>query len=141
MMPGRQAEIALRTTGKEQVLDVTSEVNRWLPELGVEQGTVLVYCPHTTASVTVNESADPDVGADITEGLAAMVPRVAFRHAEGNSPAHLRAALMGPSVLLPVQQGRLKLGTWQGVYFCEFDGPRERSLWLFAVESVRALGQ
>jgi len=129
-------ELQVRTTGREQVLDVTSEVDRHLSQLGMSEGAVLVYCPHTTASVTVNESADPDVGTDITQGLAAMVPRITFRHMEGNSPAHLRAALMGPSVVLPVREGKLKLGSWQGVYFCEFDGPRERRLWLFALRGL-----
>lgn len=121
----------LRTTSKEQILDVTSEVNGWLSEAGMQHGAVLVYCPHTTASVTVNESADPDVSSDVSEALAAMVPDVGFRHAEGNAPAHVRASLLGPSVVLPVEDGALKLGTWQGIYFCEFDGPRSRKLWLF----------
>ncbi|MFO8034488.1 MAG: secondary thiamine-phosphate synthase enzyme YjbQ [Candidatus Bipolaricaulota bacterium] len=141
MSPERHVEVSLRTAGKEQVLDVSSELNRRLPEIGVEDGAVLVYCPHTTAAITVNESADPDVSADITQGLAAMVPGIRFRHAEGNSPAHLRAALLGPSLVLPVQHGKLKLGTWQGIYFCEFDGPRSRSLWLFPLGSVSAPGR
>ncbi len=140
-MTGRnQAELTVQSTAKDQVLDVTAEVNRELRGLGVEEGALLVYCPHTTASVGVNESADPDVGVDISEGLAAMVPRMSFRHAEGNSPAHLRAAMLGPSLVLPVQGGELKLGTWQGVYFCEFDGPRSRRLWLFPLGSYRPTG-
>ncbi len=136
MPAGQQVEIQVRSTEKEQVVDVTNEVEHHLSRLGLDNGAVMVYCPHTTASVAVNESADPDVGADISRGLAAMVPKLSFRHAEGNSPAHLRAALMGPSVVLPVKEGKLKLGTWQGVYFCEFDGPRERHLWLFALQGL-----
>ncbi|MCX7750750.1 MAG: secondary thiamine-phosphate synthase enzyme YjbQ [Candidatus Bipolaricaulota bacterium] len=125
-----QAEIVLRTEAREEVLDITGKVEEALGDLGLTEGAVLLFCPHTTAALTVNETADPDVRSDVGRALAALVPDVPFRHREGNSPAHVRAALLGPSLLLPVSGGRLALGRWQGVYFLEFDGPRERRVWL-----------
>lgn len=129
----RRGEIVLRTEAREEVLDVTAEVEEALGELGLEDGAVLLFCPHTTAALAVNEAADPGVRADVGRALAALVPTIPFQHGEGNSSAHVRAALLGPSLLLPVAGGRLVLGTWQGVYFLEFDGPRERRVWLFPV--------
>lgn len=121
--------IELRTDRREQVVDVTREVSGVVAESGVGQGAAVVYCPHTTAGVTVNESADPNVARDILDGLRRLVPRDAgWRHAEGNADPHVKATLVGPSVTVPVADGRLALGTWQGVYFCEFDGPRTRSI-------------
>jgi secondary thiamine-phosphate synthase enzyme len=94
---------------------------------GVAEGIAHVWCPHTTAAITVNEAADPSVARDIVAGLARMVPRDGgWQHAEGNSDAHLKAAMLGASASVPVSGGRLALGTWQGVFFCEFDGPRSR---------------
>jgi len=100
-------------------------------ELSIEDGFVVLFCPHTTCALTVNEAADPDVREDVSSALSALVPKIPFRHGEGNSPAHFRAALLGPTLLLPVEGGRLALGTWQGVYLCEFDGPRRRSVWAY----------
>ncbi len=122
----RYVEIAVPTRSREEVLDITEKVEGAIRELGLSEGFVVLYCPHTTAGLTVNEAADPDVRADVNAAMSAMVPRIAFRHGEGNSPAHFRSALLGPTLLLPVEGGRLSLGTWQGVYFCEFDGPRRR---------------
>jgi secondary thiamine-phosphate synthase enzyme len=122
----RYVEIAVPTRSREEVLDITEKVEGAIRELGLSEGFVVLYCPHTTAGLTVNETADPDVRADVNAAMSAMVPRIAFRHGEGNSPAHFRSALLGPTLLLPVEGGRLSLGTWQGVYFCEFDGPRRR---------------
>ncbi len=122
----RYVEIAVPTRSREEVLDITEKVEGAIRELGLSEGFVVLYCPHTTAGLTVNETADPDVRADVNAAMSAMVPRIAFRHGEGNSPAHFRSALLGPTLLLPVERGRLSLGTWQGVYFCEFDGPRRR---------------
>ena len=91
----------------------------------------MVFVPHTTAGVTINENADPDVMADVGNALERMVPwRAGYRHSEGNSAAHVKAGLVGSSVLVPVDGGRLALGTWQAVYFCEFDGPRTRRVWV-----------
>ncbi len=107
-------------------------------ELGLADGLVLLFCPHTTAALTVNENADPDVREDFRRAFAQMIPKISFSHTEGNSPAHVRAALLGPSLLLPVEGGRLALGTWQGVYFCEFDGPRRRRVWVYALVEADA---
>ena len=126
-----RATIQVRTRAHEEILDITSRVQEVVRTLGVENGAVLLFCPHTTAALTVNEAADPDVREDVNRALAALVPKIPFQHGEGNSPAHFRSALMGPSLVLPVEGGRLALGTWQGIYFCEFDGPRSRSVWIY----------
>ncbi|MBC7220320.1 YjbQ family protein [Candidatus Bipolaricaulota bacterium] len=127
----RRAEIPIRTQAHEEILDITAPVGDAVHALGITDGAVLLFCPHTTAALTVNEAADPDVRADVGAALAKLVPNLPFRHAEGNSPAHVRSALVGPSLLLPVLAGELVLGTWQGIYFCEFDGPRQRRVWAF----------
>jgi secondary thiamine-phosphate synthase enzyme len=112
---------------REQVLDITSDVRAAIRELGIDAGAVLVACPHTTAALTLNENADPAVAADLLDGLRRLVPRDGgWAHSEGNSDAHLKASLLGSSVLLAISDGELVLGTWQGVLFCEFDGPRQR---------------
>lgn len=126
-----RATIQVRTQAKEEIVDITRRVQEVVNSLGIEQGAVLLFCPHTTAALTVNEAADPDVREDVSRALSALVPQIPFQHGEGNSPAHVRSALMGPSLVLPVEGGRLALGTWQGVYFCEFDGPRTRSVWAY----------
>ncbi|HEU68558.1 MAG TPA: YjbQ family protein [Candidatus Acetothermia bacterium] len=126
-------EIPVRTQAREEIRDITGPVGDVVRALGITDGAVLLFCPHTTAALTVNEAADPDVRADVGAALAKLVPDLPFRHAEGNSPAHVRSALLGPSLLLPVLAGELALGTWQGIYFCEFDGPRERRVWAFPV--------
>ena len=121
--------IELRTERREQLVDITAEVRRIVGASGVTDGTVLIYCTHTTAGVTINEAADPDVCADILVGLTRLVPEHSgWRHAEGNSDAHIKATIVGASALVPVIAGELALGTWQGIFFCEFDGPRRRSL-------------
>ncbi len=132
-MTFRKKGISIHTKAREEILDITSEINAAVRDLGLSQGLVLLFCPHTTAALTVNEAADPSVAEDIGRAFAKMVPNMAFRHEEGNSPAHIRAALLGPSLLLPVEGGRLALGTWQGVYFCEFDGPRHRQVWVYGL--------
>lgn len=120
-------EFSLRTGERETMVDVTRHVAEAVAASGVTEGIATVCSPHTTAGVTVNENADPDVAADILAGLARLVPRSAgWRHVEGNADAHVKAALVGTSVQVLVTGGRLALGTWQGVYFCEFDGPRPR---------------
>lgn len=119
----------VRTHARDEMVDITRQIADVVTGSGVERGAVLVYCPHTTAGVTVNEAADPDVAADILAGLARLVPADGpWRHAEGNSAAHIKATLVGSSVQVPIADGRLALGTWQGVFLCEFDGPRTRSV-------------
>jgi secondary thiamine-phosphate synthase enzyme len=121
--------VSVKTGEREQMLDVTAEVRAAVRESGCRDGWALVYCPHTTAGVAVNEAADPHVAVDIVDGLRAFVPRDgSWRHREGNADAHVKATLVGESVTIPIEGGKLALGTWQGVFFCEFDGPRTRSL-------------
>jgi secondary thiamine-phosphate synthase enzyme len=121
------AEFTIETYDRNAVVDITRQVNAHIPAT-VRSGVCHVFCPHTTAGLTVNENADPNVKIDIMAKLAAMIPHEEsyYRHNEGNSDAHLKATLVGMSLTLPVRDGRLALGTWQGVYFCEFDGPRTR---------------
>lgn len=114
-------------TGKEGLHDITPSVREAIRKSGVGAGLCIVYCPHTTAAVAINENADPDVAGDLLHGLDKAFPdRPEFRHSEGNSAAHLKSACIGASVTLIVENGAPLLGTWQGVYFCEFDGPRTR---------------
>ena len=117
----------VRTEHREVLVDITAQVQTAVAESDVQDGAVLVYVPHTTAGVTINEAADPSVRADIAMAMERLVPAdLPFRHLEGNSDAHVKASLMGSSVTVPLAGGRLLLGTWQGVYFAEFDGPRRR---------------
>jgi secondary thiamine-phosphate synthase enzyme len=123
--------IEIRTRAREEFVDLTAEVERVVAAAGVPSGICVVTVPHTTAGITVNENADPDVRADMAMVLRKIVPdALPYAHGEGNSPAHVKAALVGSSVTLLVGGGRLKLGTWQGVFFCEFDGPRTRQAWV-----------
>jgi len=123
--------IEIRTQEHEEMIDLTAEVGRLVAASGVKSGLCLVAVPHTTAAVTVNENADPDVKADILMALRRAVPdTLPYEHAEGNSPAHVKSSLVGSSVVLGVEGGKLQLGTWQGVIFCEFDGPRTRKAWV-----------
>ncbi|MBD3367255.1 MAG: YjbQ family protein [Candidatus Eisenbacteria bacterium] len=123
------ATFSVRTPGRTSFVNVTTEVREAVRELGVTNGAVLVYVPHTTAAVTINESADPDVAADIDAALSRIVPHSGpYRHAEGNSDGHIKSSIVGCSETLLVEDGDLVLGTWQGVFFCEFDGPRTRTV-------------
>ncbi len=127
----RWTEIEVSTGSRDQLVDVTGAVADEVRKSGVENGICHVYVPHTTAGVTINENADPDVARDILAGLARLVPAQGdYRHDEGNSDAHIKASLVGFSAMVPVIDGRLALGTWQGVYLCEFDGPRRRRMLL-----------
>ena len=120
-----------RTGRRTQFVDITGEVQKAASGLGVEDGTVTVFVPHTTAGITINENADPDVTADMEMALERMVPWSAgYAHGEGNAAAHVKASLMGSSVRVIDSGGRLQLGTWQGIYLCEFDGPRQREVWV-----------
>lgn len=122
--------IDVRTDRRTEFVEITDDVRLVVREAGLTDGAVLVYCPHTTAALTIQENADPDVVHDMLLWLNKHIPKdvAGFRHAEGNSDAHLKSSLVGPSVLVPVAGGELVLGTWQGVYFCEFDGPRRREV-------------
>jgi secondary thiamine-phosphate synthase enzyme len=121
----------IRTTAHTQMLDVTAAVNDAVKNAGVKSGLAVVWVPHTTAAVTVNENADPDVKSDISREINKIVPwEDGYRHVEGNSAAHLKASLFGASETLLIEDGRLALGTWQDVYFAEFDGPRTREIWI-----------
>lgn len=121
--------LAVTSTRRTEMIDITSEIRRAIRESGISEGTALIYVPHTTAALTINENADPDVVTDLLQGLERFVPfEAGYRHAEGNSAAHIKASLMGFSETLIVIAGEPLLGTWQSVYFCEFDGPRHRKL-------------
>lgn len=124
--------LEVQTTAREQLVDVTEKVRQVVRGSGVTSGLCLVSSPHTTAGVTVNENADPDVRHDLLLALRNAVPEQAaagaYRHGEGNSDAHVKTSLVGTSQLIPVEGGTLVLGTWQGVFLCEFDGPRRRTV-------------
>jgi len=115
------------TKSRMQFVDITAEVRKTVKEYGWSTGILTVYCPHTTAAITINESADPSVQSDIINTLAKLIPHSGgYAHMEGNSDAHIKASLVGPSEQVIVHSGELVLGTWQGIFFCEFDGPRQR---------------
>ncbi len=123
--------LTLHTKNRTDFVDITAQVQAAADELGLQAGVITVFVPHTTAGITINENADPDVVTDIKSVLEDLAPwRGRYRHGEGNSAAHIKASLMGSSVRVPVEKGRLKLGIWQAIYFCEFDGPRRRLLWI-----------
>jgi secondary thiamine-phosphate synthase enzyme len=119
------------STGKRnEMVDITGKVEKAVADSGISDGTVVIYCPHTTAAITINENADPDVVHDILLTLSALVPqdKEGYRHSEGNSDAHVKSSIIGCSETVLVNNGQMQLGTWQGIYFCEFDGPRKRSV-------------
>ena len=121
--------LSLQTSQREELIDVTDQIEKAVRDSGVTSGLAVCFVPHTTAGITINEAADPDVRRDIVYKLGKEIPtQDGYRHAEGNSDAHIKASLMGSSVQILVEQGRLLLGRWQGVHFCEFDGPRTRQL-------------
>ena len=123
-----QREFRVSTRGRTEMVDITGQVDAIVRESGVASGSVIVYCPHTTAAITINENADPSVVHDVLMALDKVLPRSDpdYRHSEGNSDAHCKSSLVGCSEQVLIQDGRLTLGTWQAVYFCEFDGPRSR---------------
>jgi len=124
-------EITVQSKSRTGFIDVTSSVQQFADGIGMKDGLITVFVPHTTAGVTINENADPDVTADMETVLDRMVPwDDGYRHSEGNTAAHVKASLMGSSAQVIVKNGKLLLGTWQSIYFCEFDGPRTRKIWL-----------
>lgn len=129
--------LTVKTRAQTELVDITADVSRLVADSGVRNGLCLVYVPHTTAGVTINENADPSVPKDLMMVLNQMVPwKADYRHLEGNSPAHVKSTLVGASQTIAVENGRLVLGTWQGVFFCEFDGPRSRTVQVHIVEGV-----
>jgi len=123
--------ISINTRDRSEMIDITSKVEEELKRSGLKDGVCFLFVPHTTAGITINEGADPSVVVDIQATLNRVVPwEGAYRHLEGNSAAHIKSSLIGNSVIVFVESGRLKLGTWQGVFFCEFDGPRSRKVYM-----------
>ena len=127
-------DFSVRTQRHTQFADITGEVQRIVAASDVKDGVCHVFVPHTTAGITINENADPDVVSDIIDTLEGLVPwQGAYAHSEGNSAAHVKASMMGFSQTVLVQNGAIPLGTWQSIYFCEFDGPRSRKVWVEVV--------
>ncbi|MDD4334640.1 MAG: secondary thiamine-phosphate synthase enzyme YjbQ [Desulfotomaculaceae bacterium] len=127
--------LTVNTSERTQLLDITSKVEQVVKQSGVKEGMVHIFNPHTTAGLTINENADPDVASDILMELDKMVPlNDGYRHVEGNSAAHIKSSLFGVSLTVFVTGGRLVLGTWQSLYFCEFDGPRQRKVLVKVIE-------
>ena len=121
--------LSVKTRERTELIDITSNINQLIQKSGTDQGLCMIYVPHTTAAVTINESADPSVKSDILMVLNQIIPWEAnYRHLEGNSPAHIKSTLVGSSELIAIENQRLILGTWQGIFFCEFDGPRTRKV-------------
>lgn len=119
-------QLDIKSTKKEEFIDITDNINDLL---NIDNGTCILYCPHTTSGLTINEGADPSVKVDIINALKRLVPdNINYEHSEGNSPAHIKASLMGSSLTILVENKKLKLGMWQSVFFCEFDGPRNRKV-------------
>lgn len=126
--------ITVTSSRREEMIDITSDVAEIVAKHYPSGGLCCVYTPHTTAAVTINENADPSIRTDIIKGLASLgLEKIPFSHREGNSPAHIKSSLIGCSCVIFIENGRLKLGTWQGIYFCEFDGPRTRTVMVKAV--------
>jgi len=130
MMKIVQRDFRISTKNRNQMIDITGQVRSFVSQSGITNGDVIVYCPHTTAAITINENADPSVPHDILLTLEELVPhyRPGYRHSEGNSDAHCKSSLVGCSEQILIQDKSLELGTWQGIFFCEFDGPRSRKV-------------
>lgn len=124
-------KISIRTNHRAELLDITDKVQTLVSKAGVKSGICFIFCPHTTAGLTINENADPSVQRDITNTLKKLVPEGAgYSHSEGNSDSHIKSSLFGSSLSVFVEGGSLAFGTWQGIYFCESDGPRHREVWV-----------
>ncbi len=125
-------KIAVPTHARDEMLDITKQVSQAVTDSGVKSGLCVVFVPHTTAAITINENADADVQRDVLVHMDKVAPYQGgdYRHNEGNSAGHIKSSLFGSSVTVPVEEGRLCLGTWQSIFFCEFDGPRQRQAWI-----------
>jgi secondary thiamine-phosphate synthase enzyme len=131
-------QLTVKTQSRTEMVDITRQVQKSIETAGFQDGLCLLYVPHTTAGITINESADPSVRRDILMVLNQMVPwKADYRHMEGNSPAHVKSTLVGASQLVVVENGQMALGTWQGIFFCEFDGPRSRKLQIKFIHSSK----
>jgi secondary thiamine-phosphate synthase enzyme len=127
--------IEIHTVKRSELIDITADVAKAVHRTKVKDGMALIFCPHTTAGLTINENADPSVKKDILTQLEALVPEAkGYSHSEGNSDSHIKTALLGNSVNVIIKDNNIVLGTWQGIYFCEFDGPREREVWVKAIQ-------
>jgi secondary thiamine-phosphate synthase enzyme len=124
-------KIQIKTSRRVEMADITEKIQSCLSQDRIAEGLCVIFCPHTTAGLTINENADPDVKNDITKALHTLVPEGAdYSHAEGNSDSHIKSSLLGSSLSVIVAGGKLQLGTWQGIFFCEADGPRQREVWV-----------
>lgn len=125
-----KTKLEISSDKRNQLIDITSRVQQIVHDSEIEKGSCLVYCPHTTAAVTINEGADPAVQRDLLNALEEIIPDIDFEHMEGNSDAHIKSSLIGPSEQILVRNKKIKLGRWQKIFFCEFDGPRTRRVWV-----------
>jgi len=129
-------EITVRTKRRNEFIEVTGEIEKTVEDSKVKDGFVILYVPHTTAGITINENADPSVKADILNTLDKLVPpNAGYSHLEGNADSHIKSTIVGVSQLVPIRNGRISLGTWQGIFFCEFDGPRTRKMIVHVVST------
>ncbi|MCM8765262.1 MAG: secondary thiamine-phosphate synthase enzyme YjbQ [Candidatus Omnitrophica bacterium] len=129
-------KISLRTTKRVELVDITDKVESLVAKSGVKEGVSFLFCPHTTAGLTINENADPSVRYDIINTLNKLIPEDGdYAHTEGNADSHIKSSLFGQSLTLFIENGRLCLGTWQGIYFCEGDGPRQREVWVKVIKA------
>ena len=123
--------VSLNSAKRVELIDITDKIQAIISRSKIQDGACLLFCPHTTAALTINENADPSVRQDIIKCLNALVPADSgYSHAEGNSDSHIKTSLLGPSLTVFIEDGKLALGTWQGIYFCEGDGPRSREIWI-----------
>ena len=124
-------EISVKSRSRNEFINITSEVQNAVDKSGIKDGVCHIFVPHATAGITINEAADPDVVADIQQELNKIAPAGShYRHTEGNADSHIKASMIGSSQTIFIENGKLKLGTWQGIFFCEFDGPRNRKVWV-----------
>lgn len=129
-------KLSLPTSKREEFLEITGKIKALVRDSEVRDGLAVIFCPHTTCGLTINEQADPEVKADILMALRRIVPdSLSFSHAEGNSPAHIKTSLVESSMTLIIENGQLQLGTWQGIFLCEFDGPRTRNILVKIIET------
>ncbi|MGA2914659.1 MAG: secondary thiamine-phosphate synthase enzyme YjbQ [Sedimentisphaerales bacterium] len=128
---------SVSTNKRNELIDITDKIQSLVDKADISDGNVIVFCPHTTAAITINENADPDVVHDILLTLSELAPqhRSGYQHSEGNSDAHVKSSIIGCSETILISSGKMKLGTWQGIYFCEFDGPRRRTV------NIQIMGQ
>lgn len=128
-------KINIRTSKRVELVDITGEIQNMVSKSKTKEGICFLFCPHTTAGLTINENADPSVRKDIINTLNKLVPQdSAYAHTEGNADSHIKSSLFGSSLTIFIESGQLKLGTWQGIYFCEGDGPRQREVWIKILE-------